>query len=104
MEFVGEVLGRDFPAARLICKFAFLELRIGQRPGRAFRRYCKGHRIGCSTAGKLLDASPLLAKERAVRGATRQAFKQHFFDGILATENSRVPPKIGSGVGETPSV
>jgi len=36
-----------------------------------------------STAIKLLDASPLLAKERAVRGATRQASKQHFFDQIL---------------------
>jgi Ankyrin repeats (many copies)/Coiled stalk of trimeric autotransporter adhesin len=37
----------------------------------------------CSTAIKLLDASPMLAKERAVRGATRQASKQHFFDQIL---------------------
>ena len=37
----------------------------------------------CSTAAKLLDVSPLLAKERAVRGANRQAFKQYFFDRIL---------------------
>jgi ankyrin repeat protein/trimeric autotransporter adhesin len=37
----------------------------------------------CSTAIKLLDASPMLAKERALRGATRQASKQHFFDQIL---------------------
>jgi Ankyrin repeats (3 copies) len=36
-----------------------------------------------SAAAKLLDASPLLAKERAVRGASRQASKQHFFDRIL---------------------
>jgi hypothetical protein len=34
-----------------------------------------------SVAAKMLDASPLLAKVRA--GATRQAFKQHFFDRIL---------------------
>lgn len=35
-----------------------------------------------SAAAELLDASPLLARERAVRGATRQASKQHFFDRI----------------------
>jgi len=35
-----------------------------------------------STAISLLDASPLLAKERAARGATRQAAKQDFFDQI----------------------
>ena len=35
-----------------------------------------------STAARLLDVSPLLAKERAVRGATRQALKQYFFDRI----------------------
>jgi hypothetical protein len=31
----------------------------------------------------LLDASPLLAKKHAARGATRQAAKQNFFDRIL---------------------
>jgi hypothetical protein len=36
-----------------------------------------------ATVTKLLDASPLLAKERAVHGATRQAPKQNFFDQIL---------------------
>lgn len=35
------------------------------------------------TALRLLDASPLLAKERAAHGATRQAPKQNFFDQIL---------------------
>ena len=35
------------------------------------------------TAVRLLDASPLLAKERAAHGATRQAAKQNFFDRIL---------------------
>lgn len=35
------------------------------------------------TAIRLLDASPLLTKERAVYGATRQAPKQNFFDRIL---------------------
>jgi hypothetical protein len=34
------------------------------------------------TAIKLLDASPHLAKERAARGATRQAAKENFFDQI----------------------
>ena len=36
-----------------------------------------------ATAIRLLDASPLLAKECAVHGATRQAAKQNFFDQIL---------------------
>jgi hypothetical protein len=36
-----------------------------------------------SAAAQLLDASPLLAKERAIRGASRQASEQHFFDRIL---------------------
>jgi Ankyrin repeats (many copies) len=36
-----------------------------------------------ATAIRLLDASPLLAKERAAHGATRQAAKQNFFDQIL---------------------
>ena len=36
-----------------------------------------------ATAVKLLDASPMLAKERAAHGATRQAFEQNFFDQIL---------------------
>jgi ankyrin repeat protein len=35
------------------------------------------------TAIRLLDASPLMAKERAAHGATRQAAKQNFFDRIL---------------------
>ncbi len=34
------------------------------------------------TALKLLNASPLLAKERAAHGATRRAPKQNFFDQI----------------------
>lgn len=36
-----------------------------------------------ATAVRLLEASPLLARERAARGATRQAPKQNFFDKIL---------------------
>ena len=36
-----------------------------------------------ATAIRLLDASPLLARERAAHGATRQAAKQYFFDQIL---------------------
>ena len=36
-----------------------------------------------ATVAKLLDASPRLAKERAVHGATRQAPEQNFFDRIL---------------------
>ena len=35
------------------------------------------------TAIRLLDASPLLAKESAAHGATRQAAKRGFFDQIL---------------------
>ena len=35
------------------------------------------------TALKMLDASPLLVKQRAAQGATRQAPKQNFFDRIL---------------------
>jgi len=35
-----------------------------------------------ATAVKLLDASPLLAKERAAHGATRQTPRQNFFDQI----------------------
>ena len=34
-------------------------------------------------AVRLLDASPLLARERAAHGATRQAAKRNFFDRIL---------------------
>jgi hypothetical protein len=36
-----------------------------------------------STAVRLLDASPVLAKERAAQGATRQVAKSNFFDQIL---------------------
>ena len=36
-----------------------------------------------ATAIRLLDASPLLAKERAAHGATRQAAKPNFLDQIL---------------------
>jgi hypothetical protein len=36
-----------------------------------------------ATAIRLLDASPELAKERSVRGATRQAPKENFLDQIL---------------------
>ncbi len=36
-----------------------------------------------TTAIRLLDASPQLARERAAQGATRQAPKQDFFDQIL---------------------
>ena len=36
-----------------------------------------------STAVRLLDASPVLAKERAAHGATRQGAKPNFFDRIL---------------------
>ena len=35
-----------------------------------------------ATAIRLLNASPHLAKERAARGATRQASKENFFDRI----------------------
>ena len=36
-----------------------------------------------ATAIRLLDASPLLAKERAAHGATRQTAKPNFFEQIL---------------------
>jgi hypothetical protein len=36
-----------------------------------------------ATAIRLLDASPLLARERAAHGATRHAAKQDFFERIL---------------------
>ena len=49
-----------------------------------FRDFVKVIVAGDSaTVAKLLDASPLLAKQRAVRGATRQAPRQNFFDRIL---------------------
>jgi Ankyrin repeats (many copies) len=35
------------------------------------------------TAGRMLDASPQLAKERAVHGATREAAEPNFFNEIL---------------------
>jgi len=35
------------------------------------------------TAIRLLDASPLLAQERAAHGATRRAAKQSFFDRVM---------------------
>ncbi len=49
-----------------------------------FREFVKAIVAGDSgTAVRLLDASPLLARERAAHGATRHAAKQNFFDGIL---------------------
>jgi hypothetical protein len=47
-----------------------------------------------STAARLLDVSPLWAKERAIRGATRQAFKQYFFDRIQHYINRAILPCI----------
>jgi hypothetical protein len=47
-----------------------------------------------ATAIRLLDASPLLAKERAAHGATRQAAKQNFFDQILHYMYEAIPPCI----------
>jgi hypothetical protein len=59
-------------------------LKAGKTQVGPFRNFVEVIVSGdCATAIRLLDASPLLAKERAAHGATRQAAKQNFFDQIL---------------------
>jgi hypothetical protein len=60
------------------------KLRAGNIQVEPFRNFVETIVRGDSaTAVKLLEASPLLARQSAARGATRQAAKQNFFDRIL---------------------
>jgi hypothetical protein len=60
------------------------KLKAGNIQADRFRDFVEAIVSGDSvTAVRLLDASPLLAKERAAYGASRQAAKQNFFDRIL---------------------
>ena len=59
-------------------------MKAGNIQGDPFRDFVEAIVSGDNvTAIRLLDASPLLAKERAAHGATRQYAKQSFFDRIL---------------------
>ena len=59
-------------------------MKAGNIQGDPFRGFVEAIVSGDNvTAIRLLDASPLLAKERAAHGATRQGAKQSFFDRIL---------------------
>jgi ankyrin repeat protein len=59
-------------------------LKAGNIKGYPFRTFVEAIVAGDDvTAIKLLDASPLLTKERAAYGATRQAAKRNFFDRIF---------------------
>jgi hypothetical protein len=61
-----------------------VKLRAGDIQVDPFRDFVETIVRGdAATALKLLDASPRLARERAARGATRQAAKHNFFDHIL---------------------
>jgi hypothetical protein len=60
------------------------KLKIGNIQVDPFRDFVEAIVSGDSaTAIRLLDASPLLAKERAAHGATRQAAKPNFLELIL---------------------
>ena len=59
-------------------------MRAGNIQVDPFRDFVEAIVSGDSaTAIRLLDASPLLARESAAYGATRQSAKQNFFDQIL---------------------
>src|SRR4030081_687004 len=68
---------RDLPCSRE-------KLKTGNIQVDPFRDFVETIVSGDSaTAIRLLDASPLLAKERAAHGATRQTAKPNFFEQIL---------------------